>query len=103
MAQGESTPDTKTTELTVPRDVSGLDRDEAARLIAELSARVARANDEYHRQDAPTISDAAYDRMKLDLARLESRFPDLALQDSPTQRSVQHPPKAFQRSRMPNG
>lgn len=34
MAQGESTPDTKTTELTVPRDVSGLDRDEAARLIA---------------------------------------------------------------------
>ncbi|SNT72756.1 NAD-dependent DNA ligase LigA [Paracoccus seriniphilus] len=95
MAQGESTPDTKTTELTVPRDVSGLDRDEAARLIAELSARVARANDEYHRQDAPTISDAAYDRMKLDLARLESRFPDLALQDSPTQKVGAAPAEGF--------
>ncbi|WP_372800137.1 NAD-dependent DNA ligase LigA [Paracoccus seriniphilus] len=95
MAQGESTPDTKTTELTVPRDVSGLDRDEAARLIAGLSARVARANEEYHRQDAPTISDAAYDRMKLDLARLESRFPDLALQDSPTQKVGAAPAEGF--------
>ncbi|MDB6178552.1 NAD-dependent DNA ligase LigA [Paracoccus sp. Z330] len=67
----------------------------AARLIAALSDRVSRANDEYHGRDAPQISDADYDRMKSDLARLEARFPELASADSPTARIGAAPAEGF--------
>mgnify|MGYP002635191427 CR=1 FL=1 len=49
--------------------VEKLDRDEAAAEMAELSARVARANQAYHTHDAPEISDADYDAIKARLFR----------------------------------
>ena len=36
--------------------------------------------------DAPTVSDAAYDRLFRELQALESEYPGLATPDSPTQR-----------------
>lgn len=57
---------------------------EAAAEWADLAGKVAGANIAYHRDDAPTISDADYDAMKRRLAVLEQAFPELADSHSPT-------------------
>lgn len=58
----------------------------AAARAAELRAQVARANELYHVQDAPEISDAEYDALFRELVELEERYPELRTDDSPTQR-----------------
>ncbi len=55
-------------------------RAELARLVEILSA----ANADYHSKDAPTISDAEYDRLKKRNADIEAAFPDLKRDDSPS-------------------
>ncbi|GAA1627708.1 NAD-dependent DNA ligase LigA [Saccharothrix algeriensis] len=50
---------------------------------------MARINDAQHRyyvDDAPTLSDAAYDELMHELEALEQAYPELVSQDSPTQR-----------------
>jgi DNA ligase (NAD+) len=54
----------------------------AARLRNELEL----ANHRYYVLDAPTLSDAEYDRLFRELQDLEARYPGLATPDSPTQR-----------------
>jgi DNA ligase (NAD+) len=56
-----------------------------ARVMA-LSAELNRHLHAYHVEDAPTIPDAEYDKLFLELQRLEADHPDLALPDSPTKR-----------------
>ncbi|MBU3031993.1 NAD-dependent DNA ligase LigA [Paracoccus marinaquae] len=68
---------------------------EAADEIADLAARVARANEEYHALDAPVINDAEYDALKRRLADLEAAFPELAAPDSPTGRVGAAPAEGF--------
>jgi DNA ligase (NAD+) len=55
-------------------------RDELARLADVL----ARANQAYHTQDAPGMSDADYDALKQRNAAIEARFPALKRADSPS-------------------
>ena len=57
-------------------------RDELARLAEALAA----ANTAYHTQDAPEISDAEYDRLKQRNAAIETRFPELKREDSPSEK-----------------
>ncbi len=56
-------------------------RDELARLADVLS----QANSAYHRDDAPEISDADYDRLKARNRAIEDRFPNLKRDDSPSE------------------
>ncbi|GGE04332.1 DNA ligase (NAD+) [Gemmobacter megaterium] len=67
------------------RPAEQMTRAEAAAEWGELATKIAQANTEYHRDDAPTISDAAYDGLKRRLQELEAAFPDLADSTSPTQ------------------
>jgi len=60
------------------RAVEALTPAEAGAEWLRLAQAVARANRAYHTEDAPEISDAEYDAMKLRLAAIEARFPDLA-------------------------
>jgi len=56
---------------------------DAAAELAHLAAEIARHNTLYHTQDAPELSDAAYDALVRRNAALEAAFPHLVRSDSP--------------------
>jgi DNA ligase (NAD+) len=66
------------TDSTVPAD--------ATARAAELRLVLTEANVAYHDRDAPTMTDAQYDRLLRELQDLEEQFPDLQTPESPTQR-----------------
>ncbi|WBU54289.1 NAD-dependent DNA ligase LigA [Paracoccus sp. SCSIO 75233] len=76
-------------------DTAALAEAEAGDYIAQLSEILTRADLAYHRDDAPVISDADYDRAKRRLAELEAAFPALARPDSPTGQVGAAPSEAF--------
>jgi DNA ligase (NAD+) len=61
----------------------------------QLRAAIDEANYRYYALDAPTISDAEYDRLFRELQDLEARHPALATPDSPTQRIGTAPLESF--------
>src|SRR6187200_2918455 len=64
---------------------AALDADAAATRHADLAAQVDQANRLYHEQDAPEISDAEYDQLFRQLVALETAYPELITEASPTQ------------------
>ena len=68
----------------IPLDM--LTRQEAERELARLAREIEEHDRRYHREDAPVISDADYDRLRQRNAAIEARFPDLARPDSPSTR-----------------
>ena len=68
------------------QEAAALAPEDAQARHAELAAQVDRANELYHVQDAPEISDAEYDQLFRRLVALESAHPDLVTPESPTQR-----------------
>jgi DNA ligase (NAD+) len=60
--------------------------DEAKRRITQLTDEINRHNYQYYVLSAPLISDYEFDLLMEELTRIESEFPELILQDSPTQR-----------------
>ena len=65
-------------------DIQDLTTDEARAELARLAQELGQANLAYHSEDAPTISDAAYDALKARNAKIEAEFPDLKRSDSPS-------------------
>ena len=63
-----------------------LDIEAATSRHAELAAAVDRANELYHVEDAPELTDAEYDALFRELVALETAYPELTTSDSPTQR-----------------
>jgi DNA ligase (NAD+) len=61
-----------------PASVDTLTADGARDEHAALSERIAEADQLYHQEDAPEISDAEYDALRRRLEDIEARFPDLA-------------------------
>jgi DNA ligase (NAD+) len=64
--------------------VADLTQADAMVELARLADALGQANAAYHRDDAPLISDAAYDALKQRNAAIEARFPDLKRADSPS-------------------
>jgi len=83
----ESTPVDK---LTVPQ---------AEAELARLAEEIAHHDALYYRQDAPEISDADYDALRLRNQAIEDRFPDLVRPDSPSQRVGAAPSEQFAKVR----
>lgn len=67
------------------KNVDLLDEAEAQKELARLAALIAQANTAYHTLDAPEISDADYDALKRRNAAIETRFPKLKREDSPSE------------------
>ncbi|MGL6208300.1 MAG: NAD-dependent DNA ligase LigA [Paracoccaceae bacterium] len=68
------------------KPVSELTEAEAQAALAELAAALGRANRAYHTEDAPELTDAAYDALKRRNLAIEARFPALKRADSPSER-----------------
>ncbi len=65
--------------------VASLTAAEAEAELERLALVLAEANRAYHTEDAPEITDAAYDALKRRNAEIEVRFPDLKRSDSPSE------------------
>ena len=75
--------------------VENLSEVEAKQELARLAKAIARANDAYHRDDTPEISDADYDALKQRNAAIEARFPHLKRADSPSEQVGAAPAEGF--------
>jgi DNA ligase (NAD+) len=67
----------KRTKSIAPRPVDAMTAEEAGAEHGALGRDIAEADRQYHRDDAPVLSDAAYDAMRRRYELLEARFPDL--------------------------
>jgi DNA ligase (NAD+) len=65
---------------------------------AELREAIERANHAYHVLDAPTLSDAEYDRLFRELRELEAADPALRTSDSPTLRVGAEPASRLEKT-----
>ncbi|MBW1873060.1 MAG: NAD-dependent DNA ligase LigA, partial [Deltaproteobacteria bacterium] len=74
----------------------------AAVRIAQLIEQLNEHNHRYYVEDAPIISDAAYDRLLRKLTDLEAGFPDLTAIDSPTSRVGAPPLSSFEQFTHPS-
>ena len=66
--------------------VDKLTEAEAASELERLASEIAEHDRRYHGEDAPTISDADYDALRLRNAAIEARFPQNVRPDSPSHR-----------------
>ncbi len=65
---------------------SELTEAEAAAELARLARDIAEADAAYYQNDAPTLTDAEYDALRLRNGEIEARFPHLKREDSPSLR-----------------
>lgn len=72
-------------------------REEAARLAAELRDRLDYHSHRYYVLDAPEITDAEFDGLMRQLQAVEAAYPELVSADSPTQRVGGAPAEGFGR------
>ncbi|ORE97910.1 NAD-dependent DNA ligase LigA [Aurantimonas sp. 22II-16-19i] len=77
------------------RPVEALSEAEAAEELKRLAAEIAGHDRRYHENDAPTISDAAYDALRRRNGAIERRFPGLVREDSPSIRVGAAPSAKF--------
>ena len=68
---------------------------EAAAELARLAQEIAAHDARYYREDAPVVSDAEYDALRLRNDEIEAKFPELTRADSPSKRLGAAPVEAF--------
>lgn len=81
MRQNERVTDEQNIPEAAPQGISEELKDHYAQLIEQVRA----SRQQYYVDDAPTISDAAYDAMYRELEELEALHPEIVANDSPTQ------------------
>jgi DNA ligase (NAD+) len=75
--------------------VADLTEAQAAAELARLGREITTHDARYYRDDAPTISDAAYDALRQRNSAIEARFPKLVRPDSPSARIGAKPVEKF--------
>lgn len=75
--------------------VSDLTELQARSELERLAELIAAANEAYHRDDAPDMTDAEYDALKARNIAIEDAFPDLKLEDSPSEKVGAAPADGF--------
>ncbi|MDB5392913.1 MAG: ligase, NAD-dependent [Rhodospirillales bacterium] len=88
-----------TTREDAAAAVAALSFAEAEAEIAALSARMREADTAYYQQDAPIISDADFDSLRLRVEAIIARFPELERDDSPTKKVGAAPSQGFRKVR----
>jgi DNA ligase (NAD+) len=77
------------------KPVEKLTPKEAAAELERLAREIARHDKLYHGKDAPEISDAEYDALRKRNSAIESKFPELVREDSPSMRVGAAPAEKF--------
>jgi DNA ligase (NAD+) len=75
--------------------VAELAEAEAKAELKRLAAEIAEHDRRYYQEDAPTVSDAAYDALRERNAAIEARFPALIRADSPSRKVGAAPAEKF--------
>ncbi|MEO0381985.1 MAG: NAD-dependent DNA ligase LigA [Pseudomonadota bacterium] len=75
--------------------VEQLSERQAKKELQALAEEMATHDKAYHGEDAPVISDAAYDALKARNLAIEARFPDLVRADSPSKKVGNAPSEKF--------
>ncbi len=70
-------------------------REKASKRMRELVDQILFHDQKYYAENNPVISDYEYDMLLKELEDLETRYPDLVLQESPTQRVSGRPLEEF--------
>src|SRR5690242_915894 len=81
------------------RPVDTLTEKQAKAEHARLAEEIASHDQRYYQEDAPTVSDAEYDRLRQRYGAIEARFPQLRTLDSLTQRVGAAPSARFAKVR----
>ena len=61
-------------------------KEEVIKKLKELASKIEYHNNLYYNNDNPEISDAEYDKLRIDNDELEKKFPDFALVNSPSKK-----------------
>ncbi|PHZ84978.1 NAD-dependent DNA ligase LigA [Paremcibacter congregatus] len=77
--------------------VTELTKEQATRELSALAAEISRHDALYHGKDAPEISDAEYDLLRIRNNEIETRFPDLTRPDSPSGKVGSAPASGFRK------
>ena len=83
------------TDKVADTPVGSMDPSQAAEELSRLAEEIAAHDRRYHQDDAPTISDSAYDALRRRNEAIEARFPDLIRDDSPSHRVGAAPSTGF--------
>src|SRR5882672_10850533 len=67
--------------------------------LKRLAAEIGGHDKRYYQEDAPTVSDAAYDALRRRNEAIERRFPELVRSDSPSRRVGAAPAQKFAKIR----
>ena len=76
-------------------DISRMTEDEVAGELEQLAAKIASHDARYYQDDAPTVTDAEYDALRRRNQVLETAFPHLVREDSPSKRVGAAPAAGF--------
>ena len=88
-------PSTHADTIPVERLTAAQAKAELTRLAAEIETH----NQSYYAKDAPTVSDAEYDALRIRNEAIEARFPDLVRPDSPSLKVGATPSVGFSKVR----
>jgi DNA ligase (NAD+) len=79
--------------------VADLSEGDAKAELAALAAEIGEHDRRYYEQDKPTVTDAAYDALRIRNQEIEARFPKLKRADSPTEKVSGAPSGKFASAR----
>ena len=84
---------------TATRPVEALNPEEAKAELRRLADAIADADRRYYVEDAPVLTDLEYDALRRRNEAIEARFPELKLEDSPSERVGSGPAEGFAKVR----
>src|SRR5215813_6121659 len=79
--------------------VADLSHPKAKAELKRLAAEIAEHDKRYYQEDAPTVSDAEYDRLRRRYEEIEARFPDLRSSESLSLKVGAAPARGFAKVR----